>query len=149
MELKSDRDATPGRRVLSFGACIAVLTASVVSAPSLPPSRHVGAGPGFPPATAADQRREGAQEPKPQAQHVTGKVVDKDGNAVERAEVSFDGPKKQKVFTDARGQFAFTGPAGDYVVVVKAGDRRGEFKVKIENDELKPSTLIIDPEGPA
>jgi hypothetical protein len=88
------------------------------------------------------------QEPKRRDQHVTGKVLDRDGKAVDRAEVRFEGPKKDKVFTDSRGEFSFSGPAGEYAVTVKAGNRRGDFAVQIEDNELKPSsTLIIDPEG--
>jgi hypothetical protein len=79
---------------------------------------------------------------------VTGKVLDRDGKAVERAEVKFDGPKKDKVFTDSRGEFSFSGPAGEYAVTVKAGNRHGDFAVQIEDNQLRPtSTLIIDPEG--
>lgn len=87
------------------------------------------------------------QESKPADQHVSGKVVDKDGKAVDKAEVVFKGPKRDKVWTDSHGAFAFAGPAGDYVITVKAGDRSQTFKVKLENNELKPSaTLVIEPE---
>jgi uncharacterized membrane protein len=100
----------------------------------------------------ADRLPQGGQgeprEPKHLDQRVTGKVLDRDGKAVERAEVKFDGPKKDKVFTDSRGEFSFSGPAGDYAVTVRAGTRHADFAVKIEDNQLRPSsTLIIDPEG--
>jgi len=88
------------------------------------------------------------QEPaKRKDQRVTGKVLDRDGKAVNHGEVVFDGPKKGTSFTDARGEFAFTGPGGEYSVTVKAGSRKQDFTVQIENNQLKPSTLIIEPEG--
>ena len=82
---------------------------------------------------------------KPVDQQVTGKVLDQDGQPVNRAEVRFDGPKKEKVWTNAQGEFSFTGPPGEYAVTVKAGERRQEFKVKIEHNHLDPSTLVIQP----
>jgi hypothetical protein len=90
------------------------------------------------------------QEPKRPDQRVTGKVLDADGKAVERAEVRFEGPnnKVAAVWTNSEGAFSFTGPAGNYVVTVKAGERRKVFNVKIEDNRLIPSTLVIDPEWP-
>jgi hypothetical protein len=90
-------------------------------------------------------QQEKPAEPDNQPQRVTGKVVDRDGKAVDRVQVAFAGPKKETVWTDARGAFAFTGPPGDYVVTVKAGDTNHEFRVKIADHHLTPSTLVIDP----
>ena len=85
--------------------------------------------------------------PSKQSEHrVTGKVVDRDGKPVERAEVTFEGPKKGNVWTDALGQFLFAGPAGDYTITVKAGERQQDFQVTIEDNQLKPSTLVIEPD---
>jgi carboxypeptidase family protein len=93
----------------------------------------------------------GAQEPAEQskrAEHkVTGRVVDRDGTAVSKAEVRFAGPKKGRVWTDAAGEFSFTGPAGDYTITVKAGERQQEFTAKIADNMLDPSTLIIEPKA--
>lgn len=90
-----------------------------------------------------------AQDPpdaKPEV-HVVGKVIDRDEKVVNRAEVSFSGPKKGKVWTDTKGAFSFSGPAGGYVVTVTAGERRQTFSVTIEGDLLKPSTLKMNPEA--
>jgi hypothetical protein len=97
--------------------------------------------------TAQEEPRPPREPAKSRDQRVSGKVLDRDGKAIDRAEVSFAGPKKNKVFTDARGEFTFTGPPGDYAVTVKAGSRRQDFRVQIDDNQLKPSTLIIDPEG--
>lgn len=88
------------------------------------------------------------EKQKPADQQVTGKVLDQDGQPVNRAEVRFEGPKKDKVWTDAQGKFSFTGPPGEYAVIVKAGERQKEFKVKIEDNHLDPSTLVIQPDLP-
>jgi len=94
-----------------------------------------------------DEARPSQEPARPRDHRVTGKVLDRDGKAVERAEIAFGGPKTGKVFSDARGEFAFTGPTGDYTATVKAGSRRQEFAVQIDNNQLKPSTLVIEPEG--
>lgn len=151
MKLRPAHRDAPILTVLATAACfvvLALLTAvSTASAPAGVLSYADEAGPRRLQGTAAGgPTQDPPAEQKRQEHRVSGKVIDKDGNAVERAEVSFDGPKRQKVFTDERGQFSFTGPSGDYGVVVKAGERRAEFKVKIEGGELKPSTLVIDPE---
>jgi hypothetical protein len=110
------------------------------------------------PASGAQEPQPPAQEPaepqnpkppesKPADERVTGKVLDRDGKAVERAEVRFTGRKKGTVFTDSRGEFAFRGPAGAYAITVKAGARQQNFDATIEEHQLKPSTLVIEPEG--
>jgi hypothetical protein len=83
-------------------------------------------------------------------QRVSGDVVDRDGKAVEDAEVAFAGPKKHSVRTGAGGAFSFTGPPGNYVVTVHAGKRTQTFDdMKIEDGQLKPRTrLVIDREDP-
>lgn len=90
-----------------------------------------------------------AQDPpdaKPEVR-VVGKVIDRDEKVVDRAEVSFSGPKKGKVWTDTKGAFSFSGPPGDYVVTVTAGERHQDFNVTIEGNLLKPSTLKMNPEA--
>ena len=109
-----------------------------------------------PPAPVALDATPAAQEPapnppqdaKPAPQRVTGKVLDRDGKPIDKAELRFDGPKKQRVWTDAHGDFTVTGPPGDYSVSIKAGDRHQDFKVKIEENQLKPATLVIQPDSP-
>jgi hypothetical protein len=137
----------------------ALLTATFVAAATMPQPVSMLAQPGAPAAQKAvaqapDQAPPAQDEPRPpqepakrRDQRVTGKVVDRDGKSIEHAEVSFGGPKKNKVFTDGRGEFSFTGPAGEYTVTVKAGSRRQGFTVKIDDNKLDPSTLIIEPEG--
>jgi len=87
------------------------------------------------------------QKEKPSDQQVTGEVVDKDGKPVKRAEVRFDGPKKDKVWTDDLGKFSFTGPPGKYVVTVKGNGLENEFKVTIEDNQLTPAQLITKPDS--
>jgi hypothetical protein len=95
-----------------------------------------------------DQPQDPSLESKGADQRVTGKVLDRDGKAVDKAEVRVAGTKKKDtVWTDAQGEFSFSGPAGDYVITVKAGTREKSFNTKIEDNQLKPdSTLVIDPE---
>jgi hypothetical protein len=89
--------------------------------------------------------QEPAEPSKRAEQRVTGRVVDRDGTAVSKAEVRFEGPKRERVWSNAAGEFSFAGPAGDYVITVKAGDRKQDFRVKIADNQLEPSTLIIEP----
>jgi hypothetical protein len=95
-----------------------------------------------------DQPQDPPQESKGEDQRVTGKVLDRDGKAVVKAEVRVAGKKKKDtVWTDERGEFSFSGPAGDYNITVKAGEREESFNRKIEDNQLKPdSTLVIEPE---
>lgn len=81
------------------------------------------------------------------AVRVTGHVMDRDDKVVDKAEVSFSGPKKGKVWTNTKGEFSFSGPPGDYVVTVTAGERHQNFNVKIEDNQLKPPLLKMNPEG--
>jgi Carboxypeptidase regulatory-like domain len=145
--LPSTVGATRMRRVLAslLGVGVVFVWASVGHAPR-------PAGPAEPvrgALVAATPLGTGAQETpeqsKPSDQRVRGKVVDRDGKAVDKAEVKFDGPKKGKVWTNSAGEFSFTGPPGDYVITVKAGDRHQDFKVKIADNQLEPSTLILEP----
>lgn len=105
--------------------------------------------PGGPDAVAAvSAAQEPAEPPAKRAdQRVTGRVVDRDGTAVNKAEVRFDGPKRGRVWTNAAGEFSFSGPPGDYNITVKAGERQQEFRVKIADNELHPSTLIVEPKA--
>ena len=115
------------------GAVAAAWLAATAMAPA-PPDR-------------AAPRQETKKE-KPADQRVSGTVVDRDGTAIDQAEVSFDGPKKATVLTDAAGNFSFTGPPGDYAITVRAGERSQRFDRKIEGGKLKPkSTLVIEPEA--
>ncbi len=132
-----------------FGAAVVFVCGSSghvprIPEPFLPGNAHL--------ATTALTSRE--QDPPPQPpppakrpdQRVKGKVVDRDGKPVDRAEVTLEGPKKGHVWTNSRGEFSFTGPTGDYTITVKAGERQQNFGVKIEDNQLKPSTLILEPE---
>jgi len=105
-----------------------------------------------PPRVAAEWPGRTAQEAKakPADQHVTGDVVDRDGKPVRKAEVVFDGPKQETHWTDANGEFAFTGPPGSYTITVKvaATKQQQTFKVTIEDNKLKPSRLTLDPADP-
>jgi Carboxypeptidase regulatory-like domain len=93
-------------------------------------------------------RQEETKKEKPADQRVSGTVVDRGGTAVNRAEVTFRGPKQGAVLTNSNGHFTFTGPPGDYTITVRAGERSQSFDRKIENNQLKPdSTLVLDPEG--
>ena len=75
--------------------------------------------------------------------------MDKDGKPVNKAEVHFEGPKKDKVWTDGHGKFSFSGPPGTYVVTVKADGLETKFKeVKIEDNHLNPEQLVIKPQLP-
>jgi hypothetical protein len=116
------------------GAIAAAWLAATAMAAASPPDR-------------AASRQETKKE-EPADQRVSGTVVDRDGTAIEQAEVSFDGPKKATVLTDAAGHFTFTGPPGDYAITVRAGERSHRFDRTIEAGELKPSgTLVIEPEA--
>jgi hypothetical protein len=96
----------------------------------------------FPP-----QDSQESQKAKPADQRVSGTVVDRDGNAVDRAEVQFAGPKTATVLTDGKGHFSFSGPPGDYTITVRAGERSQSFDRTIKDGQLKPDgTLVIEPE---
>jgi hypothetical protein len=127
-------------------AAAAVVWASTGSERAVRPAENAGQAPLATPGANAVQD---APESKRADQRVTGKVLDRDGKAVVKAEVRVDGEKKKsKVWTDARGEFSFSGPAGDYTITVKAGGREKSFSRKIEDNQLKPdATLVIDPEA--
>lgn len=96
----------------------------------------------FPPQDSQESKKA-----KPADQRVTGTVVDRDGKAVDRAEVHFAGPKTATVLTDGRGRFSFSGPPGDYTITVRSGERSQSFDRTIKDDQLKPDgTLVIEPE---
>jgi hypothetical protein len=99
-------------------------------------------------ADAAPHRSQDEQKKEtPADQRVSGTVVDRDGEAVEGAEVQFEGPKRATVHTNSRGHFEFSGPPGDYTLTVKLGDRSQSFERKVEGGQLKPSgTLVIERE---
>jgi hypothetical protein len=90
-----------------------------------------------------------AREPdrKPPAEEtvrVTGAVVDRDGNPLAQAQVSFEGPRRGSAWTDAAGAFEFEGPIGDYGVRVKSGGKSQTFPVKITKRGLEPARLEFD-----
>jgi len=134
-------------RVLAYvlsAAAVVVSTSSAGAERTVPSLERPGDAQD---ATSDRPPQETPQKAKQKDQRVSGSVLDRDGKAVAMAEVGFDGPKKEKVRTDGRGEFSFTGPAGDYVITVKAGERQQKFKVKIEDNQLKPSSiLVIEPE---
>ena len=86
---------------------------------------------------------------KPADQQVAGSVADSTGKPIERAQVIFDGPKKATLLTDIDGRFTFVGPAGEYTVTVRKGDRTSTCRCTVEGNQLKPSsTLTLEPEEP-
>lgn len=105
------------------------------------------AGPGPRSAVLPPQDSQESKKAKPADQRVSGTVVDRDGKAVDRAEVHFAGPKTATVLTDGRGHFSFSGPPGDYTITVRSGERSQSFDRTIKDDQLKPDgTLVIEPE---
>lgn len=99
--------------------------------------------------SGAQEPQESQEKEKPPDQQVSGEVMDKDGKPVNKAEVHFEGPKKDKVWTDGHGKFSFSGPPGTYVVTVKADGLETKFKeVKIEDNHLNPEQLVIKPQLP-
>lgn len=147
---KSVSGAIPMRRPLAAGlraAVVLVLAPVALTQPvgETPAYRAGGldvavASPGH----GVQQEKPGEGEDK--NQRVTGNVVDRDGKAADRVQVEFDGPKRETVWTDSRGEFSFTGPPGDYLVTVKTGESQQQFEVRIEDNRLIPSTLELDPE---
>lgn len=131
------------RRMLTLALCAATSLLWIVGHAQSPSASAVADPPAA--ATAQDPAPNPPPESKHASQRVTGKLVDCDGKAVDKAEIRFEGPKKDKVWSDAHGAFTFTGPPGDYTVSVKAGERHQDFKVKIEENQLKPATLVIEP----
>ena len=81
--------------------------------------------------------------PPPPQQKVSGMVVDGDGKGVPRARLTFSGPKNGPAVTNSEGVFVFQGPAGNYQVTVKAGDKSGTFGVKIAGNGMTPSKLTL------
>jgi hypothetical protein len=147
--------------IRTFFANPAFAAVLIVIAVAWPASRgaELPAESGEPPAGSEAPRTNAAPHPpeakvqdaKAKEEHrVSGDVVDRDGKAVEDAEVAFAGPKKQSVRTGAGGAFSFTGPPGNYVVTVHAGTRTQTFNdMKIEDGQLKPRTrLVIEREDP-
>ena len=94
-------------------------------------------------AKAPAENKSKEAKPKPSVQ-VKGRVVDGNGQGVANAELSFTGPKRDSVATDAKGSFIFKGPAGEYAVTVRAGSKSKLFKATVANDKLEPATLILD-----
>ena len=129
---------------LAIGAIVAVCWASAASTQGAStPDRQMIAPVVDVPAAMSTQDPPDA---KP-AVRVSGHVMDRDDKVVDKAEVSFSGAKKGKVWTNTKGEFSFSGPPGDYVVTVTAGERHQNFNVKIEDNQLKPPLLKMNPEG--
>ena len=89
-------------------------------------------------AAAARTNRGLPQEPaKRTDQRVTGKVLDRDGKAVNHARGQLRRPEEGHKSSPTRAaSLPSPGPAGEYAVTVKAGSRRQDFTVKIDDNQL-------------
>lgn len=79
------------------------------------------------------------------AVQVKGSVVNRDGAAQSECRVEFAGPASYSAWTNAEGAFALESPSpGSYTVTVTQGDRKKAFDVKVDQNGLAPSTLVVD-----
>jgi hypothetical protein len=124
-------------------AAVSLIGLLLCSAPALEATSQLWhTGPGEP------EKREPPEKKQPPEKtiKVTGTVVDRDGNPLAQAQVSFAGPKPGSVSTDSDGTFDFEGPIGDYKITVKIGGKSQLFQAKITNSGLQPSTLEFNKE---
>jgi len=81
---------------------------------------------------------------EPLEHSVSGEVRNRDNAKLAGVNVTFKGPKNVTVTTDAEGMFYFTGPPGNYVIVVQSGGNSSQFKATISDQKLNPSRLSVD-----
>ena len=101
------------------------------------------------PTSKEKDESEEKQEPAPKKERdklrqVKVKVIDRDGGAVEGAQVFFKKAKENPLVTNSGGLFRFEGSPGDYRITITARKSSKVFKLTIGEEGVNPGVLEMD-----